>query len=148
MEKKLGANAVPIVIPLGKERDFRGVIDLIELKAYVYDDPKGKNVDIQEIPQEHKEIAAKYRNIMIERIAAEDETLMKRFLEAPDTINEIHQEEKDFSAIFDLNLEIEDYRQKLEDSLKDSNLGLIQKRNLIRKKVQEFTMQKRKGYLK
>ena len=93
MEKKLGANAVPLVIPLGKERDFRGVIDLIELKAYVYDDPKGKNVDIQEIPQEHKEIAAKYRNIMIERIAAEDETLMKRFLEAPDAItpSELHQ---------------------------------------------------------
>lgn len=93
MEKKLGANAVPLVIPLGKERDFRGVIDLIELKAYVYDDPKGKNVDIQEIPQEHKEIAVKCRNIMIERIAAEDETLMKRFLEAPDAItaSELHQ---------------------------------------------------------
>lgn len=52
----------------------------------------------------------------------------------------------DFAKLFDLNLEIEEYRERVENDLKDSNLGLIQKRNLIRKKVQEFTSKKRRGF--
>jgi len=93
IEEKLGAKVVPLAIPLGKERDFQGLIDLIELKAYVYDDPKSKDAEIQEIPKEYQENVTKYRNIMIERLAAEDETLMKKFLETPDSItaDDLHQ---------------------------------------------------------
>jgi len=87
IEKDLGANAIPMEIPIGSEDKFRGVIDLIEMKAYIYDEESlGKEFTVSEIPEELKEQAAKYRHIMVERAVSLDENLMKKFLEAEDTI--------------------------------------------------------------
>ncbi len=90
----IGANVVPIQIPLGSEDTFRGIIDLMEMKVYVYDEESsGKNFSVEDIPAEFKGDAAKYRHLMIEKIASCDDTLMKKFLdsEASLTIEELKQ---------------------------------------------------------
>ena len=89
IEEKLEANVVPLVIPLGAEDSFRGVIDLLEMKAYVYDEESlGKDSSIEEIPDLYKEIAVKYRHMMLEKVAAQDEVLTKKYLESPDSITQ------------------------------------------------------------
>ncbi|RJP29850.1 MAG: elongation factor G [Candidatus Omnitrophota bacterium] len=87
MADKLGANAVAIQIPVGQEDKFRGVIDLLEMKAYIYhDDTMGKDYSVEDIPQEFMDAAKEYRHIMIEKAVAFDEALMKKYLEAEDSI--------------------------------------------------------------
>jgi elongation factor G len=87
IEKDLGANPAALEIPLGAEDKFRGVIDLIEMKAYIYDDETmGKEYKIEDIPEEYKESAGKYRHILLERAVAFDDELMKKYLEAPDSV--------------------------------------------------------------
>lgn len=87
IEEDLEGNVVSIEIPLGSEDAFRGIIDLIEMKAYIYDDQtEGKNIVVQEIPQEYQEIAKKYRLLMIEKASSFDEGLMKKYLESIDSI--------------------------------------------------------------
>jgi len=89
IEKDLGANAIPLEIPIGSEDKFRGVIDLIDMKAYIYDEASlGKEFTITEIPQDYKEQAAKYRHIMVERAVGLDENLMKKFLESEESITQ------------------------------------------------------------
>jgi len=87
IEEDLGANPIPIQIPLGSEDTFRGIIDLLEMKAYIYEeDSMGKEFKVEDIPAEFKEAADKYRHIMVEKISAAEEALTKKYLEAPDTI--------------------------------------------------------------
>ncbi|MBU1923995.1 MAG: elongation factor G [Candidatus Omnitrophica bacterium] len=87
IEKDLGANAIPLEIPIGSEDKFRGVIDLIEMKAYIYDEESlGKDFTVSEIPEEYKEQAIKYRHILVERAVGLDENLMKKFLESEESI--------------------------------------------------------------
>jgi elongation factor G len=87
IEKILGANAAALEIPLGAEDKFRGVIDLIEMKSYIYDDETmGKEYKIEDIPEGYKESAAKYRHILLERAVAFDDELMKKYLESPDSV--------------------------------------------------------------
>ncbi|MDD4899871.1 MAG: elongation factor G [Candidatus Omnitrophica bacterium] len=82
IDEDLGGNAVPIEIPLGSEENFRGVIDLIEMKAYVYDEEtKGREFKVEDIPADHLEQAEKYRHLLLEKIAGFDDTMMKKFLE-------------------------------------------------------------------
>ncbi|MFH1208146.1 MAG: elongation factor G [Candidatus Omnitrophota bacterium] len=82
MRDQLGANAVPIQIPLGLEEKHRGVIDLVEMKAYVFhDESLGAKFDIQEIPAEHAEQAKKAREFMIEKVSEYDDALMHKFIE-------------------------------------------------------------------
>jgi len=82
IDDDLGGNAIPIEIPLGSEENFKGVIDLVEMKAYYYDDDtQGKEYRVEEIPQDYAEQAAKYRHIMVEKAAGFDEALMKKYLE-------------------------------------------------------------------
>ncbi len=82
IEKMLQANPAPIEIPVGCEDKFRGVIDLIEMKAYIYEEEsQGKDYRIEEIPEELLERAQKYRHIMLEKAAAFDDELMKKILE-------------------------------------------------------------------
>ncbi|MFH1578154.1 MAG: elongation factor G [Candidatus Omnitrophota bacterium] len=89
IEDKLGANVIPLVLPLGAENEFRGFIDLIEMKAYVYrDEQTEKNFSVEDIPEEQKEKARQSRHAMIERIAMENELIMKKFLESPDSITQ------------------------------------------------------------
>jgi elongation factor G len=89
MEKDLGANPAAIQIPIGAEDNFHGIIDLIEMKAYVYNDDTslGKNFTVEEIPGNLLELAKEYRHKMIEKIAAVDDGLMERYLSAPDSIS-------------------------------------------------------------
>jgi len=89
IEKDLGANAIPLEIPIGAEDKFRGVIDLIEMKAYIYDDTSlGKEFTVSEIPDEYKEQAVKYRHIMVERAVGLDDSLMKKFLDSEESITQ------------------------------------------------------------
>ena len=83
VNEKLGAKAIPIQIPLGKEQAFRGVIDLVDMKAIVYsdeDDKLGANYKIEEVPDEYKKEAKSYREKMIEGLAEEIDWLTEKFL--------------------------------------------------------------------
>ncbi|MDD5166657.1 MAG: elongation factor G, partial [Candidatus Omnitrophica bacterium] len=87
IEEELEGNAVALEIPLGSEDNFRGVIDLIEMKAYIYEeDSQGKEFHTEDIPQDYQEIAAKYRHMMIEKSVALDDALTKKFLESESSV--------------------------------------------------------------
>ena len=75
----LGSNAVPIQIPIGASETFTGVIDLVENNAVIYHDDLGKDMEITEIPDEYKEMAAKYRQELIEIAAEQDDELLEKF---------------------------------------------------------------------
>jgi len=81
MKERLGANAVPIQLPIGKEADFKGIIDLVRMKAEVYYDDEGKDVRDEEIPEDLKEMAEEYHQKMIEAVAESDEALLEKFFE-------------------------------------------------------------------
>ena len=82
MRDQLAANAVPIQLPLGREEHFKGVIDLVEMKAYVFhDETLGAKFDTEEIPQEYTEQAKKAREFMIEKLSEHDDVLMNKFIE-------------------------------------------------------------------
>lgn len=81
MKERLKCNAVPIQLPIGAEDTFKGIVDLIEMKADVYYDDLGKDVRVEEIPEDMKELAEKYRAEMIECIADQDESIMEKYLE-------------------------------------------------------------------
>ena len=78
---RLGANAVPIQIPMGAESSFNGMIDLIERKAYIYESEDAVQHKIIDVPDEYKEDVEKYRNELIEKIAETDEVLMDKFFD-------------------------------------------------------------------
>ena len=81
MKDRLQANAVAIQLPIGAETEFRGIIDLITMKAEVYDDVLGKEIEIVDIPDDMKEEAEKYHQIMIETICETDDDLMMKYLD-------------------------------------------------------------------
>jgi len=79
---ELGANAVPVVIPIGAEADFAGVIDLVDMKAIYYDEaPGGATIREEAIPEEYVEAARAAEELMIERISEQDDHLMEKFIE-------------------------------------------------------------------
>ena len=78
---RLGKNAVPVVIPIGKEEEFQGLVDLFEMKAYIYNDDKGDDITVTEIPDDLKDDAELYRDEMIEKICETDDELTMMFLE-------------------------------------------------------------------
>ncbi|MEE4198962.1 MAG: elongation factor G [Bacteroidales bacterium] len=88
INEKLGANPVPIQIPIGSEDSFRGVIDLIENKAVVWHDDQtlGTNYELVEIPEELKAEAEEWRGKLIEAVAEHDDALLERYFEDPDSI--------------------------------------------------------------
>lgn len=89
IEERLNGRVIPLEIPLKTEDDFKGIIDLLEMKAYFYEDETaGKEFRIEEIPDGFKEIAIQYRHIMLDKATAFDEALMKKYLEAPDSITQ------------------------------------------------------------
>lgn len=81
MRERLGANAIPVQLPLGKEEDFRGVIDLVEMKALVWEDELGIKYTTRKIPEEMQEEAKEYREQLMEIVADLDEELMIKYLE-------------------------------------------------------------------
>ncbi len=93
MIDRLKANPVPIQIPLGKEENFQGVIDLIKMKAIIYDEEtKGARYEYIDIPEEYRAKAEEFRDKMLEALADFDETIMEKYLEGEEiTEEEIHQ---------------------------------------------------------
>ncbi len=92
MKDRLKCNAVPIQLPIGSESDFKGLIDLLEMKAYIYaeDDPLGQHINVTEIPADMQEQAETYRTEMIEHIVETDDDLMEKYLEGEElTIEEL-----------------------------------------------------------
>lgn len=81
MRERLGANAVPIQIPIGSEDEFEGVIDLITMESIVYEDELGIEYNRQEIPDEYKEIAEEKREQLLEALSDENDELMMMYLE-------------------------------------------------------------------
>ncbi len=81
MHDRLKCNAVPIQLPIGAESDFKGIIDLVEMKADVYYDDLGKDMRVEDIPAEMKEKADEYRKHLLEKVAELDDALMERYFE-------------------------------------------------------------------
>ena len=81
MKERLGANVVVLQLPIGKEDDFKGIIDLFEMEAYIYNDDKGEDISIVEIPEDMKEEAELYHTELIEKICELDDDLMMQYLE-------------------------------------------------------------------
>ena len=90
MKDRLKCNAVPIQLPIGAEDTFKGIIDLVEMKAYVYYDDLGKDIRCEDIPEDMKELATKYRDELIEHVAEQDDDLMEKYFAGEElTIDEI-----------------------------------------------------------
>ncbi len=90
INERLGANAVPIQIPIGKEDNFTGMIDLVNMEAILYKDELGVEFERAEIPEDYKEQAEEYREKLIETVVEKDDELMMKYLEGEEiTIEEI-----------------------------------------------------------
>ena len=81
IKTRLGKNAICIQLPIGKEDDFKGIIDLFEMKAYIYNDDKGDDISIEDIPEDMKDDAELYRTELVEKICELDDDLMMEYLE-------------------------------------------------------------------
>src|SRR5690606_15243989 len=87
VKEMLGSNAVPIVLPIGDEADFKGVVDLIKNRAIVWhEETQGATFDVVDIPEDMKDEVAKYRALLIEEVAGYDESLLEKFMEDEDSI--------------------------------------------------------------
>ena len=90
MKDRLNCNAVPIQLPIGAEDTFVGLVDLVEMKQYIYCDDLGVDIKVEDIQDDMKEISEKYRNELLEHVAELDEDLMMKYLEGEElTIDEI-----------------------------------------------------------
>ncbi len=81
MKSRLKCNAVPLQLPIGAEDTFRGLVDLIEMKAYYYLDDKGTNIEVTEVPEDMKEQAEEYRTAIIEAVSEFDDSIMEKYFE-------------------------------------------------------------------
>ena len=87
IKEKLGANPVPIQIPIGAEERFKGIIDLVAMKSVVWhDETMGADYSVEEIPADLMELAIEWREKLVESVAEQDETLMEKFFEDPNSI--------------------------------------------------------------
>jgi len=81
IKTRLGKNAICLQLPIGKEDDFKGIIDLFEMKAYIYNDDKGEDISILDIPEDMKDDAELYHTELVEKICELDDDLMMAYLE-------------------------------------------------------------------
>lgn len=88
MKDRLKCNAVPIQLPIGSEDTFKGIIDLIEMNADIYYDDLGKDMKVEDIPDDMKELAQKYHDELIEHVCEQDEELMEKFFEGEEPTKE------------------------------------------------------------
>lgn len=88
MKDRLGTNAIPVQLPIGKENTFEGIVDLVKMEAVIYLDDVGQKMEVREIPEDMKELAAEARDKMVEAIAETDEELMMKYLEGEELTEE------------------------------------------------------------
>ena len=88
IRNRLGKNAICIQLPIGKEDDFKGIIDLFEMQAYIYNDEKGEDISVVDIPEDMKDEAELYRGELVEKISELDDDLMMMYLEGEEPTNE------------------------------------------------------------
>ena len=89
MHDRLKCNAVPIQLPIGAEADFKGVIDLVRMKANVFYDELGKDVREEEIPEDLRDLAEEYRDKLLESVSEEDDEIMERYLSGDEVPEEL-----------------------------------------------------------
>jgi len=105
VKEMLKSNAVPIVLNIGDEEDFKGIVDLVKNRAIVWhDDNFGSTFDVIEIPDDMKEEAKKYRALLIEEVAGYDENLLEKFMEDEDSITEEEVHEALRAAVMDMSI--------------------------------------------
>ena len=105
VKEMLGSNAVPIVLPIGDEADFRGIIDLVKNRAVVWhDETQGATFDVVPIPEEMKEEVRMYRGMLIEEVAAYDENLLEKYMEDEDSITEDEVHAALRAAVMDMSI--------------------------------------------
>jgi elongation factor G len=101
----LGSNAVPIVLNIGDEDDFKGIVDLVKNRAIIWhEETQGATFDVIEIPDELKEEAKKYRALLIEEVAGYDENLLEKFMEDEDSITEDEVHAALRAAVMDMSI--------------------------------------------
>ena len=88
IKTRLGKNAICLQLPIGKEDEFKGIVDLFEMKAYIYNDDKGDDISITDIPDDMKDDAELYRGELVEKICELDDDLMMQYLEGEEPGNE------------------------------------------------------------
>ena len=88
IKNRLGKNAICLQLPIGKENEFQGIIDLFEMKAYIYNDDKGDDISIVDIPEDMADEAELYRTELVEKICELDDDLMMAYLEGEEPSNE------------------------------------------------------------
>ena len=92
MVDRLGANAVPVQLPIGFEHTFKGYVDLVEMKATIYTDDLGEVTEVIDIPEDMQELSAKYRQLLLDHVAESDDELMMKYLEGEElTVEEINR---------------------------------------------------------
>ncbi len=84
IDERLKCNAVPIQLPIGKEADFQGIIDLVEMKAYIYHDDLGKDISEEDIPADMTDVAEEYREKLLDAVSMFDDEIMEMYLEGQD----------------------------------------------------------------
>ena len=90
LHERLKCNAVAIQLPIGAEDDFKGLIDLLEMKAYIYTNDLGTDIQVTDIPDDMKDKAEEYRSILLDAVAEQDEEIMEKYLEGEElTIEEM-----------------------------------------------------------
>ena len=105
VKEMLGSNAVPIVLPIGDEQDFRGIVDLVKNRAVVWhDETQGATFDVVAIPEDLKEEVRKYRGMLIEEVAAYDENLLEKYMEDEDSITEDEVHAALRAAVMDMSI--------------------------------------------
>ena len=88
VKTRLKANPVPVQLPIGAEDDFRGLVDLVEMKAYIFTNDMGTNIEVTDIPADMVELANKYRQQMVESAAEQDDALLEKFFSGEELTNE------------------------------------------------------------
>ncbi|PLS69088.1 MAG: elongation factor G [Cyanobacteria bacterium M5B4] len=88
VRERLRANAVPIQIPIGSESDLKGIVDLVRMKAYIYNDDLGKDIKVTDIPASIQEVAQEYRVKLVESVSETDDDLMGKYLEGEELTEE------------------------------------------------------------
>ena len=90
IRNRLGKNAICIQLPIGKEDEFKGIIDLFEMQAYIYNDEKGDDISVTDIPEDMKDDAELYHSELVEKICELDDDLMMKYLEGEEpTVDEM-----------------------------------------------------------